>query len=145
METLWRTWLFILFLITLFKNLVKSCGLRFYKAVSESSIWSFLQLVPFIWKSSIFMDTCSSPFFNYIINLFMSVKFSMQIMCLSLRISDWFFPLQATKIGKAVNALRGHRSKQISQIAGTLVEYGSGAYSYWVFTVIVILTDLKLI
>lgn len=38
-------------------------------------------------------------------------------------------------IGRAVNALRAHRSKQISQLAQILVRYvSSGAFSYLLCT-----------
>ncbi|XP_059428506.1 probable mediator of RNA polymerase II transcription subunit 26b [Corylus avellana] len=40
--------------------------------------------------------------------------------------------LQATKIGKAVNALRGHRSNQISQFAGTLVDGWKIMVTEWI-------------
>lgn len=34
-----------------------------------------------------------------------------------------FFPFQATGIGKAVNRVRKHSSKQIRHLAQTLIEY----------------------
>lgn len=44
---------------------------------------------------------------------------------------------QATEIGKAVNGLRKHGSKQIRHLARTLIEYGFVSCGY-VFTIAVI-------
>ena len=83
-----------------------------------------LQNISFTWK--LFSVHIIFHSYHCIFNLLLK-----NISYLRLRVSDRVFSHQATKIGKAVNALRGHRSNQISQFAQTLIEYESVASSYF--------------